>query len=148
MKQRVGIVEDDLHARVGHLVGELLGGGGWDGQDGHHDVLLVDHVANLGLGADLQVADLSPHLPLVVVEHRHHAEAVVGEDVGGGDRRAQVAGSEQRDVVLSRGPKDLADLGHKRVDVVAHAALAELSEPREIAPDLRGVHMCVVGELL
>jgi hypothetical protein len=35
---------------------------------------------------------------------------VVGEDVAGGDRAAEVPGAEQRDVVLAGGAQDLADL--------------------------------------
>ena len=65
-----------------------------------------------------------------------------------GDRLAEVAGAEQRDVVLAAGAQDLADLRDQRVDVVAHAALAELAEAGEVAPDLRRVHVRVLGELL
>ena len=90
------------------------------------------------------VADLAR----VGVEDRHDAEAVVGEDVRGGDRLAEVAGAEQRDVVLAGGPQDLADLRDERVDVVADAALAELAEARQVAADLRRVDVRVVGELL
>src|SRR6185503_15806837 len=64
------------------------------------------------------------------------------------DRAAEVPGTEQRDVVLARGAQDLADLRHERIDVVAHAALAELAEAGQVAPDLRRVDVGVVGELL
>src|SRR6476620_8165387 len=50
------------------------------------------------------------------------------------------AGADEHDVVLSRRPQDLADLGDQVVDVVAHAALAELAEAGQVAPDLGGVH--------
>ena len=60
----------------------------------------------------------------------------------------RLPGAEQRDVVLARGPQDLADLGDERVDVVADAALAELAEAREVAADLGRVDVRVVGELL
>src|SRR4029079_18752534 len=56
--------------------------------------------------------------------------------------------AEQRDVVLARGAQDLADLRDERVDVVADAALAELAEARQVAPDLGGVDVRVVAELL
>ena len=76
-------------------------------------------------------------------------EAVVGEDVGAGDRLAEVAGAEQRDVVLARGPQDLADLARPASrSVVADAALAELAEPGEVAADLGRVDVRVLGELL
>ena len=95
------------------------------------------------------VADLLADLLRVGVEDRHDAEAVVGEDVrAGGDGPAEVAGAEQRDVVLAGGAQDLADLRDERVDVVADAALAELAEAREVAADLRGVDVRVLRELL
>ncbi len=82
------------------------------------------------------------------VEDRDDPEAVVGEDVGGGDRLAEVAGAEQGDVVLARGAQDLADLGDQRLDLVADAALAELAEAREVAADLGRVDVGPGGELL
>ena len=94
------------------------------------------------------VPTFSPIFAVVGVEDRHDAEAVVGEDVRGGDRLAEVAGAEQRDVVLAAGAQDLADLRDERVDVVADAALAELAEAGQVAADLRRVHVRVLGELL
>ncbi len=91
---------------------------------------------------------LVPTLRCVDVEDRDDAEAVVGEDVGGGDRLAEVPGAEQRDVVLAGGAQDLADLRDERLDVVADAALAELAEAGQVAADLRRVDVRVVGELL
>ena len=75
-------------------------------------------------------------------------EAVVGEDLRPRDRLAQVAGAEQGDVVAAGGAQDLADLRDERVDVVAHAALAELAEAGQIPADLRRVDVRVVRELL
>ncbi len=89
-----------------------------------------------------------PTLSAVDVEDRHHAEAVVGEDVRGGDRLAEVARAEQGDVVLAGRAQDLADLRDERLDVVADAALAELAEAGEVAADLGRVDVRVVGELL
>ena len=65
-----------------------------------------------------------------------------------GDRLAEVPGAEQGDVVLAGGAQDLADLRDQRVDVVAHSALAELAEARQVAADLGGVDVRVVGQLL
>src|SRR5919107_55113 len=81
----------------------------------------------------------------VDVEDGHDTEPVVGEDVRRGDRLAEVAGAEERDVVLAGGAQDLADLRNERVDVVAHAALAELAEAGEVPADLRRVDVGVLG---
>ena len=60
----------------------------------------------------------------------------------------EVPGADQRDVVLAGRAQDLADLGDERLDVVADPALAELAEAGEVAADLGGVDVGVVGELL
>ena len=73
---------------------------------------------------------------------------MVGEDVRAGDRLPEMAGAEQRDVVLAGGPQDLADLLDQRLDVVAHPALAELAEAGQVAADLGRVDVGVVRELL
>src|SRR5690606_36555615 len=61
---------------------------------------------------------------------------------------AEMPGAEQRDVVLPGGAQDLADLRDQAVDVVAHPALAELAEARQVAPDLGGVDLREGRELL
>ena len=101
----------------------------------------------MDLNAAREVFETSQDLT-VGIEDGDDAEAVVGEDVRGGDRLAEVAGAEQGDVVLPGGAQDLADLRDQRVDVVAHATLAELPEAAEVAADLGGVDVGVVGELL
>ena len=53
--------------------------------------------------ADDVLADPLANLRLVGVEYRHDAEAVIGEDLRGSDRRAEVTGPEQRNVVLAGG---------------------------------------------
>src|SRR4051812_16627857 len=148
LKQRLGVVEDDLHAGVDELVGEGLGRTGRHGEDADDDVLLLDDLAQLVGVADPRGPDLLADLGLVGVEDRHDAEAMVGEDVRGRDRAAEVARAEQRDVVLAARAQDLADLRDERVDVVAHPALAELAEAGEVAADLGRVDVGVLGELL
>src|SRR5918999_678614 len=69
-------------------------------------------------------------------------------ETGGAEMCGEVAGAEQRDVVLAAGAQDLADLRDQRVDVVADPALAELAEARQVAADLRRVHVRVLGQLL
>src|SRR4051812_34253777 len=151
LHERLGVVEDDLHARLDEVVGHALSRLVGHGEHAHHDVLLVDHLLELVVAAHPQLGafpDGLADLARVGVEDRDHPEAVVGEDVGACDRLAEVAGAEQRDVVLAAGAQDLADLRDERVDVVADAALAELAEARQVAPDLRRVDVGVVGELL
>src|SRR5664279_487232 len=148
LEQGVGIVEDDLHSGVCQVVSKLLGRGRRDSQNGDDDVLLLDDVAQLGVVAHGERADLAAHDLAIGVEDGHDAEAVVSEDVRGGDRGAEMAGAEEGDVVLPGRPEDLAGLGDQGLDVVAHPPLAELAKAREVAADLRRVDVRVVGQLL
>src|SRR3954464_3886318 len=117
--------------------GELLGGVRRDREHADDDVLLVDDLLEpVGVPDDGR-PDAIAELGRIGVEDRHDPEAVIGEYVRGRDRLAEVPGAEQRDVVLAGGAQDLADLRDQRVDVVAHAALAELAESRQVAADLR-----------
>ena len=93
-------------------------------------------------------ADLRADLGRVGIEHARDVEAVVGERRLGCDRRTEPPGADQHDVVLARGAQDLADLGDQEVDVVPHPALAELAEAGQVAPDLGGVHVRVLADLL
>ena len=93
-------------------------------------------------------ADLGADALRVDVEDRDDPEAVVGEDVRAGDRLAEVAGAEQRDVVLPGGAQDLADLARPATRPVADPALPELAEAGEVAADLGRVDVGVLGELL
>src|SRR5829696_3967916 len=67
VQQRLGVVEDDLDARVDELVGELLRRGGGDGEDADDDVLLLDDLAQLRRAADRGGPDPLPDLALVGV---------------------------------------------------------------------------------
>ena len=69
----------------------------------------------------LTVSDRLADLLAVDVEGGRDVEAVVGEDRRAGDRLAEPAGAEERDVVLALRPQDLADLAREAVDVVADA---------------------------
>jgi hypothetical protein len=148
LQQLLGVVEDDLHTGLDQSVGDGLGCGGRHGEDADDDLLLGDDPLELAEVAHLEAADLCADDRRVDVEHGDDLEAVVGEDVGAGDRLAEVADAEEGDVVLAGGAQDLADLPHQRLDVVADATLAELAEAREIAADLGRVDVGVVGEFL
>src|SRR5262249_47803784 len=87
-------------------------------------------------------------LGVVVVEDGSDRDAVLGEDRRARNRLAEPPGADERDVVLPLRAEDLADLGQQRVDRVADAALAELAERREITPNLGGVDVRVLGDLL
>ena len=119
-----------------------------NGEHADDDVLVGDDALEVVEVAHLEPADGAADDRRVHVEHGDDAEAVVGEDLGAGDRLTQVAGAEQRDVVLAGGPQDLADLPDQRIDVVADAPLAELAEAGEVAADLGRVDVGVVGQLL
>src|SRR5262249_40057479 len=97
-------------------------------------------------------ARVRPDLPAdhvgIAVEDGGDVDAVLGEDRRARNCLAEPARADERDVVLALRAQDLADLAEQTVDAVADAALAELAEAGEIAADLSGVDVRVVGDLL
>ena len=142
------VVEDDLDAGADQVVRSRLSARRGNGQHADDDVLVVDDVGQPLVRRHLDVADAATDLLRVGVEDRGDVDPVLGEDRAAGDRLAEPAGADERDVVLALRAQDLADLAEQRVDVVADAALAELAEAREVAADLRRVDVRVVGDLL
>ena len=118
------------------------------GEHAHHHAVGRHHGVELVVVADRQVAESAADPARVDVEDRRDAEAVVGEHAGRRDRLPEVSGAEQGDVVLPGGPQDLPDLLDQRVDVVADPALAELAEPGQVAADLGGIDVGVLGDRL
>src|SRR5206468_2074246 len=102
-----------------------------NGEDADDDVLFPYDVGETIVRRDFDVAHASADLFGIRVEDRSDVDPVLGEDRAAGDRLAQAAGADQRDVVLALSAQDLADLAEQGVDVVADAALAEFSETRE-----------------
>ena len=148
VEQRFRVVEDDAHACVDEIVGHLLRGAGGHGEHADDDVLLANDVFQAPFVVDRRRPELASDLRFVLIEHRGDVDPVLGEDRGAGDRLTQSPRPDERDVVLTLGAEDLADLSEQRVDRVTDPALAELAEVREIAPDLRRVDVRVVGDLL
>ena len=136
------------HAGVYEVVGDALGGRGGHCQNADDDVLLANEILEPAVGAHLDRADRVADLRLVGVEDGGDGDAVLAEDRRAGNRLAEPACAHEGDVVLTLCAQDLADLGEKRVDRVADAALAELAERGEVAADLRRIDVRVVGDLL
>ena len=130
VQQALAVVEDDLHAGIDEVVGDVLRGGGRHCENADDDVLVVDGVLHLRVPLHLDVAG-------AVADHSGSrsktaamlmpCSAKIGEL---GDRLAEPAGADECDVVLPLRPQDLADLAEQAVDGVAHPALAELPECR------------------
>ncbi len=151
VEKRFGVVEDDLDAGVDQVVRGLLGVLGGHGEHADDDVVLPDRLAQLAVGLNREPPDATDRVAGLVgirVENDGDVDPVLGEDRRAGDRLAEPARADERDVVLPLRAQDLADLAEQRVDVVADAALAELAEGREVAADLGGVDVRVVRDLL
>src|SRR5262249_14109936 len=88
LEQLLGVVEDDLHPGLDEAVGDALGGVGRHREHADDDLLLGDDRLELGEVTHLEAAGLLANDPRLDVEHGDNLEAVVGEDVGAGDRLA------------------------------------------------------------
>ena len=91
---------------------------------------------------------LTPTLRCGGVEHADQVETLLGEAPIAGQRRAQRAGADDDHVPRALQAQTALDLVDQPVDLVAHAARAELAEVREVLADLRGVKVDQLGELL
>jgi hypothetical protein len=128
VEQPFAVVEDDPHPSVDEVVRNPLRRRGRNGQDADDDVLVADGVPELAVRLDLDAARAPADDVRVPIEDRGDVDPVLGEDRRAGDRLAEAAGADERDVVLPLCAKDLADLSEQAVDAVADAALAELAE--------------------
>src|SRR5690606_10151407 len=142
-------VQDGPDAGAGHLVDDLLGRRGRHRDDGDadalgpHDLLQLPDVVN-GHAAARDVPDLL----VEHVEERDDLEAFLPEARVIRQGEAQVPGAHDRDLQLAVEAEDLAQVAAEVLDVVAHAAHAELAEVRQILADLRGVQLELRRQLL
>src|SRR5687768_5589522 len=148
VEQRLRVVEDDLRAGRDERIRGVLRRVGGNCDDAHDDVALARDLRNVFDRADREVADALADLVWVVVEDRRDMDAVLGEDRRARDRASQAPGSYQCDVVLPLRAEDLTDLLEERVRAIPDTTLTELPERREVAPDLRGVDVRVLRDLL
>jgi hypothetical protein len=99
VEEGVCIVEDHPDIGVDHQVGDLLGRGGW-GRDDADDLLgLGDALLELVYVLDYDVVHGASDLLRVVVEDVVDDEASLGENGASRYGAAEVASSDQRDVV-------------------------------------------------
>ena len=149
LEQRLGVVEDDLHARRDEVVRRALrrlrpGTAStptttlWSRTSSREALVRLDRDA----------PDRLPELRLVGVDDDGDVDPVLREDRGRGDRLPEPAGADERDVVLALRAQDLADRVEQELDRVADPALAELAEVGQVAADLRRVDVRVLGDLL
>src|SRR5918911_5671789 len=107
VEERLGVVEEDLHARADEVVRGGLRVVGRNGQHADDDVLLADDLGELRVVADLDVADAAADLLGVGVENGGDVDPVLGEDRRAADRLAEAPRADERDVVLALGAEDL-----------------------------------------
>src|SRR5262245_21605711 len=130
------------------LVGDGLRGLGRHGDDGDLDATRLELARQIPAGQDRHAPDVAADLGRILVEDRGDPEALAREPLVVEERGAEVAEAHQRHRPLAIEPEDLLELGLEAGDVVTDAAHAELAEVREVLPDLRGVEVEALGELL
>src|SRR5690606_35474051 len=128
-----GIVEDGPDAPGDHLVGYLLGDGGWHGDDADPDPFAADGLGDLVVRQDGQVADLLADPLRLAVEEGDDVEGRGAETAVADDRPPQISQPGQGDVPLLVEPQDLCDGVGQEGGVVALALLAEAAEIGEVA---------------
>ncbi len=140
-----GEVEDGLDAGFDEGVGDFLGAGGGDGEDGHLDLVLLDEAVHGGEGEDgdgeVAAAGFGGDVEGGDDFETFFAEAAVAEEGG-----AEVPDADEDDGLETVVAEDFADGGGEAIDVVAEAAGAELAEVGEVFAELGGFDTGGLGE--
>jgi len=145
MEDHGGEVEDAADAGVDEGVGDFLGGGGGDGDDGHADVFLannfIDAVHRMNRNGGCFVAFAG-----VVVEGGDDFKAFLFEAFVGEEGKAEVADADEDDGLEAGGAEEVGDHRAELLDVVSEAAGAELAEVGEVFAELGGFDAGGLGE--
>src|SRR5215207_204032 len=148
VQEDVGVVEDHPDIGVDHQVGDFLGGGGGGGDDADDLLGLGDALLELVYVLDDDVAHGASDLLRVVVEDVVDDEAPLGEDGASRYGAAEVARTDQRDVVGLPEPQDVPHGFDEVVGLVADPASPGEPDRVEVAAYLHGVYAREVAELL
>src|SRR5262245_17582945 len=143
-----GEVEDRPHPGRDQPVGDSLGGLRGDRDDTDLDRLGLHDARQLGYRLDREPVYRPPDLGGVVVNDGHDPETLARETAVVEERGAEIAEPDQDHPPLAVEPEDALDLGTEVGRVVADPSNAELSEVREILPDLGRVQVKARGKLL
>ena len=103
LEERLGVVEDHLHARRGEIVGRSLCGLGRAGQDSSDDRLRADDLLHLSVVAHDRGAEGLSDAVVVELEDGRDLAAVVAKEGRVGERLAEPAAADERDLVLPAG---------------------------------------------
>ena len=129
LEQRLGVVEDDLHARPrrDRRPPSALASAGTASTP---TTTLCSRTSSgsRSYGSTETRPIGCPTFCRIGVDDGGDVDPVLGEDRGRGDRLAEPAGPDERDVVLALRAEDLPDHVEQELDRVADAALAELPE--------------------
>ncbi len=137
MEDERGEVEDAADAGREELVGDLLGDGGGDGENGHADAVFPDEIGQPLAGQDGD-RGARAEATRVGIEGGDDLEAFLGKAVVGEEGGAEVAGADEDDGLERLIAEHVGDHATQRLDVVAEAAGAELSEVGEVLAELGG----------
>src|SRR5437867_1684200 len=121
---------------------------GRNGKDGDVDVVSLHQPLEVSRWIDRLAGPREGlHTLLRGIHERHDPEAPGVEALITGQGHPEVAGPYDEHVVLLVETQDLDEMTLQLGDVVAHPAHSELTEVREIFPDLRRVEVELVGQL-
>src|SRR6266581_9581802 len=98
VKERLRVVEDDLHPGVDEVGRNLLRAQRRDREHADDDVLLPHDVAETSVIGDGEVADGPPDLLRIAVEDGRDVDSVLTEDRRARNRLAETPGADERDV--------------------------------------------------
>src|SRR5665811_827603 len=143
-----GEVEDALDAPLDRLVRHSLRRFGRHRDDGNVHVVLTGEGSQLAFRPDDQPIDVGAHHAAGTVEYAGQSEPLLAEDAIAGESLTQLAGATYDHPPLGVQPQALRQLPYEELDLVADAPDSELAEVAEIFPDLCGVRVEPLRQLL
>jgi len=141
-----GEVEQRLDASPDGCIGAVLSGDCRNGEHGDFDIRVCDDRCDLGHRVDPHPLRVRANLLSVRVERGGELEVVFAESGVPEQGESQVPRADESRSAGDMDAEDDVQLAAKVGDIVALAARAELTEPCEIAPDLRCGIRRVAGE--
>lgn len=139
-------VEDGLNALGDEAVGDLLGDGPGDGEDGDFDVFFANEGSDFVHSEDLDSEVAGAFAGWLGVEGGDDFEAFASEAAVSEEGAAEVTGADEDDGLEACGAEDVGEFFGEGGDGIAEAAGSEVADVGEVLAKLGGFDAGGAGE--
>lgn len=139
-------VEDGLNALGDEAVGDLLGDGPGDGEDGDFDVFFANEGSDFVHSEDLDSEVAGAFAGWLGVKGGDDFEAFASEAAVSEEGAAEVTGADEDDGLEACGAEDVGEFFGEGGDGIAEAAGSEVADVGEVLAELGGFDAGGAGE--